>query len=140
MFYSATFCFYKIQYGLVAVSMPSYFESPTRITRHMHSLSFRQVHVFFLTIIGFRFFPMTVVLWNRLPEDLVVLGDLDFFQERSEQDQLSRAIENSICFYPVFISFLLTLTLSSFSHCHAFISHYEFFTFILTHPVHNTQS
>ena len=33
--------FYKIQYGLVAVSMPSYFECPTRISRHMHSLSFR---------------------------------------------------------------------------------------------------
>ena len=38
--------FYKIQYDLVAVSMPSYFERPTRITRHMHSLSFRQVHQF----------------------------------------------------------------------------------------------
>ena len=26
--------FYKIQYGLVAVQMPSYFERPKRITRH----------------------------------------------------------------------------------------------------------
>ena len=71
--------FYKIQYGLVAVSMPSYFERPTRITRHMHSLSFRQVHVF-ADYYRFSFFPMTVVLWNRLPADLVVLGDLDPFK------------------------------------------------------------
>ena len=71
--------FYKIQYGLVAVSMPSYFECPTRISRHMHSLSFRQVHVF-ADYYRFSFFPMTVVLWNRLPADLVVLGDLDSFK------------------------------------------------------------
>ena len=71
--------FYKIQYSLVAVSMPSYFEGPIRITHPMLSLSFRQVHVF-ADIIGFRFFPMSVVLWNRLPADLVVLGDLDSFK------------------------------------------------------------
>ena len=35
-------------------------------------------------------------------------------QERSEQDQLSRAIESNICFYPVFI--LLTL------HYHLFLT------------------
>ena len=35
--------FYKIQYGLFAVSMPSYFERSTRINRHMHSFSFRQI-------------------------------------------------------------------------------------------------
>ena len=71
--------FYKIQYGLVAVSVPSYFERPTRITRHAHSLRFRQVHVF-ADYYRFSSFPMTVVLWNRLPADLVVLGDLDSFK------------------------------------------------------------
>ena len=37
--------FYKIQYGLVAVLMPSYFERPKKITRHSlkNPLSFRQV-------------------------------------------------------------------------------------------------
>ena len=35
----------RLQYGLVAVPMPSYFERLTRITRHMHPLSFSQVHV-----------------------------------------------------------------------------------------------
>ena len=55
--------FYKIKYGLVAVAMPSNFERPTRITRHMHSLSFRQVHVS-ADYYRYSFFPMTVVLWN----------------------------------------------------------------------------
>ena len=56
--------FYQIQYGLVAVSMPS-LAIPLISTRYM----------FLLTIIGSRvvFFPMTVVLWNRLPAGLVVL-------------------------------------------------------------------
>ena len=61
--------FYKLQ--IVAVSMPSYFERPTRITRYMHSLSFRQVHVS-ADYYRFSIFLMTVVLWNRLPADLVV--------------------------------------------------------------------
>ena len=61
--------FYKTQYGLVAVSIPSYFERPTKITRHMHSLSFRQVHVS-ADYYMYSFFPMTVFLWNRLPTDL----------------------------------------------------------------------
>ena len=40
-------------------------------------------------------------LWNMLPADLVVLGDLDSFKSRREQDQLSRAIESNICFHPI---------------------------------------
>ena len=35
--------FYKITYGLVAVSVPTYFERPNRLSRHMHPHSFRQV-------------------------------------------------------------------------------------------------
>ena len=58
--------FYKIQYSLVAVPMPSYFEHLIRITHHMHPLSFRQVHVS-ADYYRYSFFSMTVVLWNRLP-------------------------------------------------------------------------
>ena len=36
--------FYKIVYGLVAIPLPSYFEHPEVYTRHMHSLSYRQIH------------------------------------------------------------------------------------------------
>lgn len=72
--------FYKIVYGLVAVPLPPYFERPLRITRHMHSLSFRQIHAS-ATYYQFSFFPMSIVLWNRLPEDLVLLTDLDSFKQ-----------------------------------------------------------
>ena len=61
------------------MSMPSYFEHPTRITRHMHALSFRQVHVS-ADYYMYLFFPMTAILWNRLPADLLALGDLDSFK------------------------------------------------------------
>ncbi|MES9994057.1 MAG: reverse transcriptase family protein, partial [Candidatus Thiodiazotropha sp.] len=71
--------FYKIQYGLVAIEMPTYFERPTRITRHMHPLCFRQVHCA-ADYYRYSFFPMTVVLWNRLPAEVVVLPDLDSFK------------------------------------------------------------
>ena len=72
--------FYKIQYGLVAITMP-YFEDPTRITRHSYNipLGFRQV---FASTDYYRcsFYPMTIVLWNRLPAKTVLLTDLDSFK------------------------------------------------------------
>ena len=36
--------FYKIVYGLVVIPLPSYLEHPEVYTRHMHSLSYRQIH------------------------------------------------------------------------------------------------
>ena len=36
--------FYKIVYGLVAIPLPSYFEHREVKTRHMHSLSYRQIY------------------------------------------------------------------------------------------------
>ena len=67
--------FYKIQYGLVAVPMPSYFERPKKITCHSvnNPLSFRQVY-------ASADYYRPVVLWNRLPVDIVLLSDLDSFK------------------------------------------------------------
>ena len=42
--------FYKIVYGLVAITLPSYFEHPEVYSRHMHSLSYRQIHTSVCTI------------------------------------------------------------------------------------------
>ena len=96
--------FYKIQYGLVAVSMPSYFERPIRITRHMHPLSFCQVHVS-ADYYRYSFFPMTVIfLWNSLPADLVVLGDLDSFKREVSKISYSGPQKVASVFYPNFIS------------------------------------
>ena len=71
--------FYKIVYGLVAIQLPSYFEHPMKITRYMHSLSYRQIHTA-ANYCQYSFFPMSIVLWNRLPEDVVLLSDLDSFK------------------------------------------------------------
>ena len=72
--------FYKIIYGYVAIQIPSYFEKPQRYTRHMHPLSLRQIHTS-TTYYQQSFYPATIVLWNRLPSDLVFRADLDSFKE-----------------------------------------------------------
>ena len=66
--------FYKIVYGLVAIPVPSYFERPEVYTRHTHRFTLLYVTINTL------FSPMTVVLWNRLPADLVLNPDLDSFK------------------------------------------------------------
>ncbi|MCG8046380.1 MAG: hypothetical protein JAY66_11960 [Candidatus Thiodiazotropha taylori] len=72
--------FYKIVYGLVAIPVPSQFERQTTNTRH-HSMAYRQIHTS-VSYYYYSFFPMTVVLWNRLPADLVLISDLDTFKSR----------------------------------------------------------
>ena len=71
--------FYKIIYGLVAIPLPSYFEHPEVYTRHMHSLSYRQIHTS-VCYYKYSFFPISIVLWNKLPADLVLVSDLDSFK------------------------------------------------------------
>ena len=71
--------FYKIVHSLVAIPLPDYFEQPLRLTRNMHPLSYRQVHTR-SNYYQFSFFPMTIVIWNRLPADVVMLPDLDAFK------------------------------------------------------------
>ena len=73
--------FYKIVYGLVAIPLPSYFVHPEVYTRHMHSLSrsYTQIHIS-VCYYKYSFFPMSVVLWNKLPADLVLVSDLDSFK------------------------------------------------------------
>ena len=64
-YYARLIAFYKVVHGLVAIPVPSYFEQPKRYTRHMHPLSFRQIHTS-VCYYQYLFFPMTIVLWNRL--------------------------------------------------------------------------
>ena len=71
--------FYKIVYGLVAIPLPSYFEHPEVCTRHMHSLSYRQIHTS-VCYYKYSFFAVSIVLWNKLPTDLVLVPDLDSFK------------------------------------------------------------
>ena len=78
--------FYMIVHGYIAIQHPTYFDKPLRYTRHMHSLSFRQIHTA-ASFYQYSFYPASVVLLNRLPPEVVLLEDLDSFRKRSLQDQ-----------------------------------------------------
>ena len=71
--------FYKIVHGLVAVPMPPYVTPPTRLTRHLHPLSFRQIPTP-SNYYKFSFYPATIVLWNSLPANIVQAPTLDQFR------------------------------------------------------------
>ena len=71
--------FYKIVHGHVAIQPPAYFDKPLRYTRHMHPLSFRQIHTP-ASYYEYSFYPASVV-WNRLSSEVVLLDDFDSFRE-----------------------------------------------------------
>ena len=78
---------------------PSYFERPKKITRQSlnNPFSFRQVYAS-ADYYRFSVFPMTVVLWNRLPVDIVLLSDLDSFKREVCKIKHLRVILFLICF------------------------------------------
>ena len=69
---------FKIIHGLVAKPVPPYFERPIRSRRHSHPLALRQIHTT-ANYYKFAFFPSTVVYWNQLPAQIVLLPTLDQF-------------------------------------------------------------
>ena len=71
---------YKIIHGLVAVSLPPYFQQPERMTRHSHPLALCQIHTL-VNFYKYQFYPLVVVQWNRLPSDIVLLHTLAQFSE-----------------------------------------------------------
>lgn len=72
--------FFKIVHGLVAVPMPQYVLPTTRLTRHMHPLSFRQIQTH-CNYYKFSFYPATIVLWNSLPANIAQAPTLDQFRQ-----------------------------------------------------------
>ena len=72
--------FNKIVHGYVAIQLPAFFDKPLKYTRHMHPFSFRQIHTA-ASYYQYSFYPASVVLWNRLPSEVVLLEDLDSFRE-----------------------------------------------------------
>ena len=69
---------FKIIHGLVAITVPPYFEQQMRSTRHSHPLALRQIHTK-ANYYKFAFFPSTVVYWNQLPAQILLLPTLDQF-------------------------------------------------------------
>ena len=73
--------FYKIVYGLVAIPQPSYFEHPEVYTRHMHSLSYRQIHT---SACYYKYFIFLYPLFFRTSYQLISIAlvpDLDSFEK-----------------------------------------------------------
>ena len=71
--------FYKIVYGLVAVTLPACILQPNRLTRHMHPLHFIQIPTT-ASYYKYSFFPLAMVQRNQLPHHIPVLSDLDSFR------------------------------------------------------------
>ena len=71
---SRLFMFHRIIHGYVAIQIPTYFENPQRFTRHMHPLSYRQIHTH-AVYYQQSFYPATIVLWNKLPSEIVLMDD-----------------------------------------------------------------
>ena len=69
---------FKIVYGVVAIPLPSYFEQPSRMTKHSHPLALRQIHTS-VNYYKYSFFPEAVVYWSKLPCSVVTLPTLDQF-------------------------------------------------------------
>ena len=71
--------FFKIVNNMVAVSLPDYIQPNPRTSRRGHSRSFCQLHTG-KDYYKFSFFPLAIVQWNALPEDVVSSPNLDIFK------------------------------------------------------------
>ncbi len=72
--------FYKIVYGLVAIPMPDYIHSNNRVFRYCHSITYRQIHTG-ANYYKYSFFPLAIVQWNALPEEVVLSKDFNVFKQ-----------------------------------------------------------
>ena len=72
--------FYKIYHNLVAINLPTYVQTPHRLTRHMHPLSLRQIQVS-SDYHKYSFFPHSIILWNKLPSNIATLPNLSQFKQ-----------------------------------------------------------
>ena len=67
--------FYKIVNGLMAVPLPDYIQPTHRISGYCHSVTFRQIHTG-KDSYKYSFFPVAIVQWNALPENVVISSSL----------------------------------------------------------------
>ena len=69
---------YKVTYDLVAIPAFQYLIGNTRLSRHIHPLSYRQIPTL-KDYYRFTFFPMSIIHWNALPALIPVLPTLAQF-------------------------------------------------------------
>ena len=70
--------FFKIINNMVAVPLPDYIQPNPRISRRGHSRSFCQLQTT-KDYYKCSFFPLAIVQWNALPEEVVSSPNLDIF-------------------------------------------------------------
>ena len=73
--------FFQIVNNLVAVPLPPYLQRPTRISRHINTLSYIPVRAK-TNVFQSSFFPATIPIWNKLPEDLASQAKLVTFKSQ----------------------------------------------------------
>ena len=93
-------------HGLVAIPIPPYFKQPMSLSQHRHHLALRQIHITEYYN-KFAFFPSTVVYWNQLPAQIVLLPTLDQFSVEVRPHKL--IITRQELLYPIFIFFVYVL-------------------------------
>ena len=71
--------FFKIVNNMIAVSLPDYIQPNPRTSRRGHSRSFCQLHTG-KDYCKYSFFPLAIVQWNALSEDVVSSPNLDIFK------------------------------------------------------------
>ena len=69
---------YKVTYDLVAIPASQCHTRNTRLSRHVHPLSYRQIPTL-KDYYRFTFFPRSVIHWNALPAHIPVLPTLAQF-------------------------------------------------------------
>ena len=69
---------YKVTYDLVAIRVSQYLTRNTRLSRHIHPLSYRQIPTL-KDYYRFTFFPRSIIHWNALPAHIPVLPTLAQF-------------------------------------------------------------
>ena len=68
---------FRIKNNDIAITLPSYIIMPTiRTTRSLSSGAWRPIQMS-TTCDNYKFFPRTIVDWNRLPNEIIMIEDLE---------------------------------------------------------------
>ena len=123
---------FKIVHGLVAIPLPSYFEQPSRMTRHSHPLALHQIH----TSVKVLALPCSSCILEQTAMFCCNTANVGSIQRGSAVTWPPHVLTQHNCFYPVFnVLDILFNTIISYS----FLFPYTFCTVALRRipPVRN---
>ena len=78
--------FCKVANDLVAVPRPNYIQPTHMISRYCHSMTFHQIHTG-KDSYKYSFFPLAIVQWNALSENVATSPSLDSFKAAVGESQ-----------------------------------------------------